>query len=249
MRARWLRKSWSLVLFLIVVVVAGLFYVVPFLSWVQQNPNIAQTHAALAIALLTFLLILITAFYAWTTRGTLRLLRRDIEYRTRPIIDINVKAERVTYETEYGEEEGALVKMTIRSTHAPARLVSAEVSYSPSGILSKGEKPKTCTMLVEDEIVPEGETKTFEDVGDPEIPKSHIGVTVLFEDLASLHRYRQTWSGLWGQSPPKLAEERARIKAVLTRPRRKWRFGVFWQTISRYGSSVWNYFFSHDSTR
>lgn len=248
MHTGWLRKNWLFVLSLIAVVVAGRFYLVPFVLWVQQNLDLAQSYAALAIAFLTFFLILVTAFYAWTTRGTLKLLRKDIEYRTQPIIDIDLKAERITYEVEHGEQDAELVKMTIRSTHAPARLLSAKVSYSPSMILSEDKEPQSFMMPVEGEVVSEGETRTFEDYGGPEIAESIIEVSILFEDLVGLRKYKQTWSALWGQSPAKLAQDKEKIRAALTRPHRKRRLQALKLKISRLASSIRNYLFAHDSS-
>ena len=216
MHTEWLRKNWVLVLFLIVVVLAGRFYLVPFVLWVQQNPDLAQSHAALAIAFLTLVLILITGYYAWTTRQTLKLLSKDLEYRTRPLIEIEFRLESFSLE----EQSGTHVEMTIKSSHAPARLLAAEGSYTSSFLVSdlEIEEPETFPIEVSGVIVGEGQTRTFDAYTDPEVANSNVWVSVHFEDMAGLRRYTQASSTWLGQSVPKFADEKEKTKPILPLP-------------------------------
>ncbi len=217
MHVEWLRKTWVLVLFLIVVVLTGRFYLVPFVLWVQQNPDLAQSHAALAIAFLTLVLILITGYYAWTTRQTVTLLSKDLEYRTRPLIEIEFRLESFSYEEE---QSGTHVEMTIKSSHAPARLLSAEGSYTSSVLVSdlEIEEPETFPIEVSGVIVGEGQTRTFDAYTGPEVANSNVWVSVHFEDMAGLRRYTQASSTWLGQGVPKFADEKEKTKPILPLP-------------------------------
>lgn len=222
------RKNWLIAAIVIAIAIVGVCYRVPFSAWVKENRDLAQTYAGLAIAFLTVLLIVITAYYAWATGQTVSLLRKDLEYRTQPVIDIELETEVFSDE----DQSGAFVRMKITTAHAPARLLSAQVSYTPQPLLLKQQEPKTFEIPVSGEIVAEGKTRVFEEIYDPDVAESWIAVKALFEDMAGLHRYEQTWS-IWGPGAPKIADEREKIKALLTGSHTKGWFDSLVQRISR----------------
>jgi hypothetical protein len=72
-------------------------------------------------AALTFVLILVTGFYAWANYRVMRIMQADVRARTEPIPRIGI---------QFSEEPRQLA-VEVRVEHAPMRLISLSIALIP----------------------------------------------------------------------------------------------------------------------
>ena len=89
---------------------------VELIRWLNAN-------SGAVLAVLTFLLTMITAFYATATWLALRKMDREFTFRVRPVLAASVRV--IPHNLDKEEHGYSEIELSLESTNAPARLVAA----------------------------------------------------------------------------------------------------------------------------
>lgn len=96
----------------------------PPVNWIQAHQNELQAISGLAIAVLTMVLIIVTAIYARANWLTMRLMEADVRFRTKPIPRLGLTAVKPWSST--GPQPW---QVTLRTEHAPLCLIALSVQF------------------------------------------------------------------------------------------------------------------------
>ena len=96
----------------------------PPVNWIQAHQNELQAISGLAIAVLTIVLIIVTAIYARANWLTMRLMAADVKFRTKPIPRLGLIA--VKSWSAAGLQPWLV---TLRTEHAPLCLIALSVQF------------------------------------------------------------------------------------------------------------------------
>jgi hypothetical protein len=94
------------------------------IQWVQCHLDQLQAWSSIAIAFLTFALIVLTGIYATANWRTMKLLEKDLRYRSHPIIEGFINVDPKIYGVDEIKFEGV-----VKATHAPVLILSAKASF------------------------------------------------------------------------------------------------------------------------
>lgn len=178
------------------------------------------------ITFLTMVLIAVTGFYAFATWKTFNVLKKDLEHRVQPIVDIEVAQE----ELEHGDLE---VTLSITSTNAPALLLSAEGEaiwerWDPD----KQDEPEYETEAIDfkgalspirGQIVKKDSERTFEKVINAMYEADYLSIELMYEDTVGIQRHKKTWETAFGARPQEALKRVTWWRRLFSTTRSRWR--------------------------
>lgn len=172
------------------------------LEWLKQNPELAQAIAAFAIVFLTAALISITGYYAWVTRKTLGVFRKDFEFRVRPFLQGTIRVARLTEGPNAGSVWATLV---LNAYGAPAKLTAAsaiilirDASSEKSFIMDAVLYPHA-----EGRIVTPGSPQEFHHLVQSEYIDAYFCAHIDYSDAEGIRHYYQEFDkgGIESEGP------------------------------------------------
>ena len=95
------------------------------MNWIHQYQNELQAISGLAIAVLTLVLIIVTAVYAKANWHTMRIVEADVRFRTKPTPRLGLSAANA-----WNQPGGQLWIMTVRTEHAPLSLIGVSIRFA-----------------------------------------------------------------------------------------------------------------------
>jgi hypothetical protein len=188
-------------------------------AWLSRADGTkAQTYAALGITYLTAVLIVATGFYAWATWETLQVLRRDFEFRIRPLVSFQPWADILV------GTDTTRIRLKVKSSNAPAQLVSATLYYAGGMITGEGQVDSPTTregivaLDVANRIVSIGEEREFNTQVVAPLGWWYMAVLIQYQDIYGVRQHTQFGDSdqlFIGQAPFDAGEWRRRAHQAL----------------------------------
>lgn len=193
-------------------------WLIAFLASLAEEP----------IILLTMVLIAVTGFYAFATWKTFNVLKKDLEHRVQPIVDIEVAQEIL-------KSGNVKVILSITSTNAPALLLSArgEAVWQVGPADEEGE-PEYKTQSIDFEgrweswairgqIVKKDSERTFEKVINAMYEADYLSIELMYEDTVGIQRHKKTWESAFGAHPQEALKRVTWWRRLFSAMRSRWR--------------------------
>jgi hypothetical protein len=149
------------------------------LRWISTHGNEIQALAAIAISVLTLVLIVLNIIYVRANWKAMRLMEADVRFRLKPIPHLGMAA----VNSFAGPSCKRMYLVHIRAEHAPLRLVALSARFT-----TDAEQVRERWLSFNREIVQETPFETQLDIQQDQSFKSWR-VTLYYRDLSGLLDY------------------------------------------------------------
>jgi len=181
------------------------------------------------ISLLTAVLILITAWYAWNTARATRIHQKEFELRIRPLLEARLTTLRT---------KNLNVSLYLESSNASAKLLSVK-GNCVGGVTADKDKiiRHSVEFQLQGQFVHPGKERVFHTTISPWFQWGFIGLSILYEDVVDLKRYEILQPTSFGNVPDEV-QKNVKLLArhgVVTDASRRWRI---FERVRSFGSAL-----------